>query len=173
MKTIVKKYDVSRCVLIVPASPHPFRSSQNRPSLLFSDFYILVRTIWCHSKLFYTTTIFSIISYFLTLLAALPFLPIVAKISGWTRPDRQPCLSFSCYAPEHYIYLAILRLFQQFLYYSRSLSILFSRPERQAPLSLVMHPSILQQDGHWTDPHSQTTINVTQQEITNISQTNG
>ena len=106
MKTIVKKYDVSRCVLIVPASPHPFRSSQNRPSLLFSDFYILVRTIWCHSKLFYTTTIFSIISYFLTLLAALPFLPIVAKISGWTRPDRQPCLSFSCYAPEHiYIWL--------------------------------------------------------------------
>ena len=106
MKTIVKKYDVSRCVLIVPASPHPFRSSQNRPSLLFSDFYILVRTIWCHSKLFYTTTIFSIISYFLTLLAALPFLPIVAKISGWTRPDRQPRLSFSYYEPEHiYIWL--------------------------------------------------------------------
>ena len=135
MKTIVKKYDVSRCVLIVPASPHPFRSSQNRPSLLFSDFYILVRTIWCHSKLFYTTTIFSIISYFLTLLAALPFLPIVTKISGWTRPDRQPCLSFSCYAPEHiYIYLAILRLFQQFLYYSRSLS----RSERQAPPFLLL-----------------------------------
>ena len=44
--------------------------------------------------------------YSLTLLAALPFLPIVAKISGWTRPDRQPCLSFSCYAPEHiYIWL--------------------------------------------------------------------
>ena len=39
-----------------------------------------------------------------------------------------------------------------------------------SPLSLVMHPSILQQDGHWTDPHSQTAINVTQQEIRNISQ---
>ena len=58
------------------------------------------------SKLFYTITIFSIIFYSLTLLAALPFLPIVTKISGWTRPDRQPCLSFSCYAPEHiYIWL--------------------------------------------------------------------
>ena len=59
------------------------------------------------SKLFYTITIFSIIFYSLTLLAALPFLPIVAKISGWTRPDRQPCLSFSCYAPEHtHIYIS-------------------------------------------------------------------
>ena len=46
------------------------------------------------------------IFYSLTLLAALPFLPIVTKISGWTRPDRQPCLSFSCYTPEHiYIWL--------------------------------------------------------------------
>ena len=151
MKTIVKKYDVSKCVLIVPASPHPFRSSQNRPSLLFSDFYILVRTIWCHSKLFYTTTIFSIISYFLTLLAALPFLPIVAKISGWTRPDRQPCLSFSCYAPEHtHIYIsgytqtipAILVLF------SFSLHAILKTRKASASLSLVMHPSILQQDGH-------------------------
>ena len=40
----------TRCLLIVPASPHPFCSSQNRPSLLFSDFYVLVRTIWCHSR---------------------------------------------------------------------------------------------------------------------------
>ena len=58
------------------------------------------------SKLFYIITIFSLIFYSLTLLAALSFLPIVTKISGLTRPDRQPCLSFSCYAPEHiYIWL--------------------------------------------------------------------
>ena len=149
MKTIVKKYDVSRCVLIVPASPHPFRSSQNRPSLLFSDFYILVRTIWCHSKLFYTTTIFSIISYFLTLLAALPFLPIVTKISGWTRPDRQPCLSFSCYAPEHiYIYGYTQTIPAIFVLFSFSLHAILKTRKASASLSLVMHPSILQQDGH-------------------------
>ena len=123
------------------------------------------------AELFYTTTFFSVIFY--SLLVALPFLPIVAKISGWTRPDRQPCLSFSCYAPEHtHIYISgytqtipvILVLF------SSSLHTILQTRKASASLSLVMHPSILQQDGHWTDPHSQTAINVTQQEIRNISQ---
>ena len=113
--------------------------------------------------------LFFIIFYSLTLLAALPFLPIVTKISGWTRPDRQPCLSFYCYAPEH------INIWLYSDYSSISCTVLVLSPyyspdqKGKRPLSLVMHPSILQQDGHWTDPYSQTTINVTQQEIANIS----
>ena len=69
--------------------------------LLYTSSNYLMPFQGLESKLFYTITIFFIIFYSLTLLAALPFLPIVTKISGWTRPDRQPCLSFYCYAPEH------------------------------------------------------------------------
>ena len=76
--------------------------------LYTSSNYLMPFQSW-ESKLFYTITIFFIIFYSLTLLAALPFLPIVTKISGWTRPDRQPCLSFSCYAPKHiHIYIWLL-----------------------------------------------------------------
>ena len=85
--------------------------------------------------LYYYHLLYNIL--FFNIIGSSPFPSYCSKDQRADQTRQAAVCLFLLLHTRTYMNIAILRLFQQFLYYSRSLSILFSRPEMQAPFLLL------------------------------------